>query len=82
MPRWLLPWLVPLGLVAVVVVIATSARVGAVAAVVVGAVLALVAGLVGLPIMYKTYQANRPSQAGGAAKPPRKDPPNNRSLLR
>jgi purine-cytosine permease-like protein len=82
MPRWLLPWLVPVGLVAVVVVIATSARVGAVAAVVVGAALALVAGLVGMPIMYKTYQANRPSQGGRAAKPPRKDPPNNRSLLR
>jgi hypothetical protein len=82
MPRWLLPWLVPVGLLAVVVVIATSARLGAVAAVIVGAALALVVGLVGLPLVYRAYQANRPNRAGGGAKPPRRDPPNNRSLLR
>jgi Flp pilus assembly protein TadB len=74
MPRWLLPWLVPVGLVVVVVAIAVSPLVGA--------ALAVVVGLIALPFVYREYQANRPNQAGGGAKPPRADPPNNRSLLR
>jgi hypothetical protein len=72
-PKWLLPWLFPLGLLAVVVAIATST--------ILAVVLAVVAGLVGVPLVYHAYQANRPSHSGGA-KPRRADPPNNRSLLR
>jgi hypothetical protein len=74
MLRWLLPWFVPLGLVAVVVVIATSALVGA--------VLAVIAGLVSLPFVYRAYQDNRAGRDDGGPKPRRPDPPNNRSLLR
>jgi hypothetical protein len=73
-PKWLLPWLFPLGLLAVVVAIATST--------ILAVVLAVVAGLVGVPLVYRAYQAHRPGHSGGVAKPPRPDPPNNRSLLR
>jgi hypothetical protein len=49
----------------------------------VGAGLAVVGGLIALPFVYREYQANRPTRAGGGgAKQPRADPPNNRSLLR
>jgi hypothetical protein len=73
-PKWLLPWLVPLGLLAVVVAIATST--------ILVVVLAVIAGLVGVPLVYRAYQAHRPGEARGGTKPPRADPPNNRSLLR
>jgi hypothetical protein len=73
-PRWLIPWLFPLGLLAVVVAIASST--------ILAVALAVVAGLVGVPLVYRAYQANRLSHSGGEAKPRRADPPNNRSLLR
>jgi hypothetical protein len=73
MPRWLLPWLFPIGLIVVVVAIAIST----IAAV----VLAVVGGLVGVPLAYRAYQANRPGQTGDG-RDRRADPPNNRSLLR
>jgi hypothetical protein len=72
MPRWLLPWLFPVGLLVAVIAIATST--------ILAIVLAVAGGLVGVPFAYRAYQANRPS--GGGGKPPRADPPNNRSLLR
>jgi hypothetical protein len=74
-PKWLLPWLFPLGLLLVVVAIAAST--------ILAVVLAVVAGLVGVPLVYRAYQANRPGRPDGdGAKPRRADPPNNRSLLR
>jgi hypothetical protein len=73
MPRWLLPWLFPIGLLVVVIAIAIST--------ILAIVLAVVGGLVGVPLVYRAYQANRPNDGGGP-KPPRADPPNNRSLLR
>jgi Flp pilus assembly protein TadB len=74
MPKWLLPWLLPLGLLVVVIAVATSAL---------GVALVVVAGLVGLPFVCRAYQTTRDSQAGsGAPKPRRPDPPNNRSWLR
>jgi hypothetical protein len=82
MPRWLLPWLFPVGLVVVVIAVASSTLIGAVPAALIGGALALVVGLVGVPFVYRAYQANRPNRAGGSAKPRRADPPNNRSLLR
>jgi hypothetical protein len=72
-PKWLLPWLLPLGLLVAVIVIATST--------ILAVVLAVVGGLIGVPLVYRAYQANRPGRGGGR-KPPRADPPNNRSLLR
>jgi hypothetical protein len=73
MPRWLLPWLFPLGLIVAVIAVAVSP--------IVAVVLAVVGGLVGVPLVYKAYQANRPGRTGDARDRPR-DPPNNRSLLR
>jgi hypothetical protein len=73
-PKWLIPWLFPLGLLLVVVAIAAST--------ILAVGLAVVAGLVGVPLVYHAYQANRASHAGDEAKPRRADPPNNRSLLR
>ena len=73
MPRWLLPWLFPVGLLLVVVAIAPST--------IVAVVLAVVAGLIGVPLVYRAYQANRPGRTGDA-RDRRADPPNNRSLLR
>jgi Flp pilus assembly protein protease CpaA len=72
MPRGLIPFLFPLGLLVVVVALALST--------ILAVVLAVVGGLVGVPFAYRAYQANRPG--GGDGKPPRADPPNNRSLLR
>jgi hypothetical protein len=80
MPRWLLPWLFPIGLVVVVVAVAASTLIGAVATALIGAALALMIGFVALPLIYRTYQANRPGSSGNARD--RRDPPNNRSLLR
>jgi hypothetical protein len=74
MPKWLLPWLFPLGLLLVVVAIAAST--------ILAVVLAVVAGLVGVPLVYRAYQAHRPGHPDGGAKRRRADPPNNRSLLR
>jgi hypothetical protein len=74
MPKWLLPWLFPLGLLLVVVAIAAST--------ILAVVMAVVGGLVGVPLVYRAYQANRPGDPDGRAKPRRADPPNNRSLLR
>jgi len=73
MPKWVLPWLVPVGLLAAVIAVAVS--------VLVAVVLAVVGGLVGVPLVYRAYQANRPGQTGDA-RDRRADPPNNRSLLR
>jgi hypothetical protein len=73
-PKWLLPWLFPLGLVVAVIAIAVSP--------VIGAALAVAAGLVVLPFVFREYQSNRSGRGGGGRKPPRADPPNNRSLLR
>ena len=72
MPRWLLPWLFPLGLLVAVVAIATST------------ILAIVIAVVGgfarrsarVPLL-----PDQPSRRA-ATSPPRADPPNNRSLLR
>jgi hypothetical protein len=72
-PKWLFPWLFPLGLLLVVIAISIST--------ILVVVLAGIVGLVGVPLVYRAYQANRPGDTGGA-KPPRADPPNNRSLLR
>jgi hypothetical protein len=75
MPRWLLPWLFPVGLVVAVVAVAISP--------IVAVVLAVVGGLVGVPLVYRAYQANRPGRTGdGRDHDRRADPPNNRSLLR
>ena len=52
-----------------------------VSAVIVAVVLAVAGGLIGVPLCYRAYQANRPGRAGDARDRPR-DPPNNRSLLR
>jgi hypothetical protein len=72
-PTWLLPWLFPVGLLLLVIALAVSP--------IVGAVLAVAGGLVGLPFVYRAYQANRPGRTGDA-RDRRADPPNNRSLLR
>jgi hypothetical protein len=82
MPRWLLPWLVPVGLVVVVIGVAASTLIGAVPAALIGAALALAVGLVGVPFIYRAYQDNRAGRGDGGSKPRRADPPNNRSLLR
>jgi cellobiose-specific phosphotransferase system component IIC len=74
MSRSLLPWLVPVALV-VVLIAGTISVLLAVA-------LAVVVGVVCLPFVYRAYQDNRANQVGGGPKPPRRDPPNNRSLLR
>ena len=73
MPKWLLPWLFPLGLIVVVIAIAIST--------IVAIVLAVVAALVGVPFAYRAYQDNRPGRTG-ESRDRRADPPNNRSLLR
>ncbi len=82
MPKWLLPWLFPVGLLIAVIAVSVSA--------ILAVGLAVAGGLVGVPLVYRAYQANRPGGDGGdggggggrRAKPPRADPPNNRSLLR
>ena len=73
MPKWLLPWLFPLGLIVAVIAVAVSP--------IVAVVLALVGGLIGVPLVYRAYQDNRPGRTGDA-RDGRADPPNNRSLLR
>jgi hypothetical protein len=73
MPKWLLPWLFPVGLLVVVIALAISTLVAV--------VLAVVGGLVGVPFVYRAYQTNRPGRTGDA-RDRRPDPPNNRSLLR
>jgi hypothetical protein len=73
MPRWLLPWLFPLGLIVAVIAVAASP--------IVAVALAIVGGLIGVPFVYRAYQANRQAQTGDA-RDRRADPPNNRSLLR
>jgi hypothetical protein len=73
-PKWLLPWLFPVGLLIAVIAVSVSP--------ILAVGLAVVGGLVGVPFVYRAYQANRPGEAGAGTKPPRADPPNNRSLLR
>jgi len=73
MPKWLIPWLFPLGLILVVIAIAAST--------ILAVALAVVSGLVGVPLAYRAYQANRPGRTADA-RDRRADPPNNRSLLR
>ena len=73
MPKWLLPWLFPLGLIVAVIAVAVSP--------VVAIALAIVGGLIGVPFVYRAYQDNRPGRTGDA-RDRRADPPNNRSLLR
>ena len=59
MPKWLLPWLFPFGLLVAVIVIATST--------ILAIVLAVVAGVIGVPFVYRAYQANRPVGWAAAA---------------
>ncbi len=61
MPRWLLPWLLPLGMIVAVVAIAIST--------IVAVVLAVVGGLVGIPLVYRAYQDNRPGRTGDTRGP-------------
>jgi Flp pilus assembly protein TadB len=66
-PKWLLPWLVPVGLLVVVVAVAFSPLIGAVVVVAVG--------LACLPFVLREYQVTR-------AKRPRTERPDRPNWLR